>query len=187
MKYLSSEVHVSAKWPKLPHLQERVREDRYDKVCVLITGSFPSSKRHDDEILSHWEKLFWLLHISQGLGYGMWIRTPYLALLKIRSRSTPNACNKCRRPRNSRNFLRLVILRGSDALRVSPGPSKQLAPQTLFSRLSAEPSGSNPPFRQPLRTSTLKVLQLLIMQADLCPFWQFFDFRLAMDDPFLSE
>ena len=58
MKYLSSEVHVSAKWPKLPHLQERVREDRYDKVCVLITGSFPSSKRHDDEILSHWEKLF---------------------------------------------------------------------------------------------------------------------------------
>jgi hypothetical protein len=48
VKYLSSEVQVSAKWPKLPHLHKTVRTNRSTKGCVLIAGSFPPSKRHDD-------------------------------------------------------------------------------------------------------------------------------------------
>jgi len=112
MKYLSSEVHVSAKCPRLPHLQERVRRDRQDKVCVLVTGSFPSSKRHDDEILSQCEKVFDFCTSAKDSDRGC-ESVPCFAGNPF-SKQTEGFQQTQKSPAPSQ-LLRLVILTGSDA------------------------------------------------------------------------
>jgi len=105
---------------------------------------------------------------------GMWIRTPYLPLLKICSPSKPNVFSKCRNPRNSRNFLRLVILRGSEFRRALPNnwPLSNFVLSTFCRSLGFESSFlSTPP--------NFKFFFSCFLCKPICgTFWQFSIFVL---------